>query len=246
MQTTDKATQLELARALVTALESDDSATTQDILTQLSQGHDHDLFMEVGKLTRELHMALNSFNLDPQLINLAEHEIPDTRERLNFIISTTEEAAHKTLSFIEDTSPLTSSLKETADKIEQSWQRFRNREMNAEEFRALSKEIEAYLPLVKQHSDQIHDNLSEMTMAQGYQDLTGQVIRQVITLIEDVETNLIELIRVSSQHQSSASKDAKATTDPIKAEGPQVTSSGKENAVANQDEVDDLLSSLGF
>lgn len=245
MHTTDKAAQLELARSLVTALEADDSENVQTILGELSQSHDHNLFLEIGKLTRELHIALNSFSIDPQLVNLAEHDIPDTRERLNFIISTTEEAAHKTLSFIENTMPLTSSLKETADKIEQSWLRFRNREMDAEEFRALSKEIEAYLPLVKQHSDQIHDNLSEMVMAQGYQDLTGQVIRQVITLIENVETSLIDLIRVSSQHQPSATTHSK-TSDPIKAEGPQVTSAGKENAVANQDEVDDLLSSLGF
>jgi chemotaxis protein CheZ len=171
--------------------------------------------------------------------------MPDTRDRLNFVIETTEEAAHKTLGYIDETLPLATELKKTADDIEQSWHRFRMREMNAEEFRALSKEIEAYLPSVKSNTELIHKNLSEMTIAQGFQDITGQVIRQVITLVEEVEDNLVRLVKIAGTELKDVKKDD-VVVDPIKAEGPQINAKDKANVVNDQDEVDDLLSSLGF
>jgi chemotaxis protein CheZ len=116
--------------------------------------------------------------------------------------------------------------------------------MNADEFRHLVKEIEAYLPTVKQHADQVHANLSEMTLAQGFQDLTGQVIRQVIGLVEEVEDSLVQLVKVAGKHQQETTP--KKDVDPIKAEGPQINAQDNPNVVNNQDDVDDLLSSLGF
>jgi len=244
MESSTKTAQLTAARALVSALEADNEQQIQQQLSLLAQAKESELFLEVGKLTRELHESLNSFNLDSRLIDFAKNGIPNTRDRLNYVITTTEDAAHKTLGFIDQTLPLASSLKETAEKIDQSWHRFRKREMNATEFRSLSKEIEDYLPLVKQHSDQIHLNLTDMMMAQGFQDLTGQVIRQVIALVEEVEDNLVRLVKVSGKHLEYKKEDK--VIDPIKAEGPHINPENNPNVVNNQDEVDDLLSSLGF
>lgn len=244
MDFSTKTAQLSAARALVSALEDDNEHLIKQQLVLLTQTQESQLFHQVGKLTRELHESLNSFNVDSRLIDLAENDMPNTRDRLNYVITTTEEAAHKTLGFIDQTLPLANSLKQTAEKIDESWHRFRMREMNAEEFRALTKEIEAYLPIVKQHSDQIHSNLTEIMMAQGYQDLTGQIIRQVITLVEEVENNLVRLVKVSGKHFEHKKDDK--IVDPIKAEGPQINAKNNPNVVNNQDEVDDLLSSLGF
>ncbi|WP_438969989.1 protein phosphatase CheZ [Methylophaga sp.] len=244
MASDNKELQLEAARALVTALETnDDQAATQQ-LTALTQSHENELFQEVGKLTRELHEALNNFNIDSRLVDMAQNDMPNTRDRLNYVITTTEDAAHKTLGYIDNTLPLAQELRETAEKIDESWQRFRNKEMSADEFRILVKEIEAYLPTVKQHADQVYMNLSEMTLAQGFQDITGQVIRQVIDLVEEVESNLVQLVKVAGKHQKPEAKQEKI--DPIKAEGPQINAQDNPNVVNNQDDVDDLLSSLGF
>ena len=236
---------LDVARDLVTALETNDEKQAQIHLADLTQAQESDLFHEVGMLTRELHDSLSNFNVDSRLIDLAEHDIADTRERLNYVIKTTEEAAHNTLELIDKTLPLSDSLKLTAQNIDESWHRFRMREMGVEEFRTLSTEIESYLPNVKKHADQIHENLLEMTEAQGFQDLTGQVIRQVITLVEEVENKLVELVKIAGKHQTDRQKDGKEEVDLIKAEGPQINKD-KPNVVNNQDEVDDLLSSLGF
>lgn len=243
--TTQDTALLDAARALISAIETNNEVEKKAQITAITQIQQNDLFHEVGKLTRELHDALNNFNVDSRLVDLTEKDMPDTRDRLNFVIETTEDAAHKTLTYIEETLPLATQLKQTADDIEQSWHRFRMREMNAEEFRALSKEIEAYLPSVKSNTEQIHKNLSEMTLAQGFQDITGQVIRQVITLVEEVEGNLVRLVKIAGTDQKDVKKDD-VIVDPIKAEGPQINAKDKANVVNDQDEVDDLLSSLGF
>ncbi|MDB2705155.1 protein phosphatase CheZ [Pseudomonadota bacterium] len=242
---TNKIEQIEAARALITALEADDEKQAKQQLVILTQSQESELFDEIGKLTRELHESMNNFNVDTRLVDLTKNDMPNTRERLNYVITTTEDAAHKTLGFIEQTLPLASDLKQTADKINQSWHRFRMKEMSADEFRSLSKEIERYLPEVTRHSEQIHANLSEMMLAQGFQDLTGQVIRQVINLVEEVENNLVQLVKVASKHHDEEPKKDKQV-DAIKAEGPQINAADNPNVMNDQDEVDDLLSSLGF
>ena len=245
MDSSNQTSQLEIARSLVTALENNDEQLAAELTLSLGQSQESALFREVGKLTRELHDALNNFEVDARLIDLTENEMPNTRDRLNFVITTTENAAHKTLGYIDQTLPLTSELKKSAEKIDESWHRFRMKELSADEFRQLSKEIEAYLPFVKQHSEQIHANLSEMIMAQGFQDITGQVIRQVIDLVGEVENNLVQLVKVAGKHINDKPKENKQV-DPIKAEGPQINAEDNPDVLNNQDEVDDLLSSLGF
>lgn len=244
MDSTLRDLQLETARGLVAALERNDDDAARKQLAMLTQSQESELFREIGKLTRELHEALNNFNIDSRLVDLTHHDIPDTRQRLNYVITTTEEAAHKTLGFIDDTLPLAQELRQTAEKIDERWQRFRKKEMNADEFRTLVREVEAYLATVRRHADTVHHNLSEMMLAQGFQDLTGQVIRQVITLVEEVEDNLVRLVKVAGNHQQTPPQ--RKQTDPIKAEGPQINQADNPNVVKGQDDVDDLLSSLGF
>lgn len=240
------ADQLATARELVRALENADDDSARTHLARLNQARETDLYQEVGKLTRELHESLNNFKLDSRLSDITHKEMPDTRDRLNYVIETTEDAAHQTLTHIDATLPLATELQQTAEKIDDSWHRFRMRELSVEEFRILSREIEAYLPQVKSHATAIHNNLSAMTMAQGFQDLTGQILRQVIDLVEEVETNLVRLVQVAGGEQSPTTNGKKRENDPIKAEGPQINAKDNPDVVNNQDDVDDLLSSLGF
>jgi chemotaxis protein CheZ len=86
-------------------------------------------------------------------------------------------------------------------------------------------------------------NLNDVLMAQDFQDLTGQIISRVITLVEEVEGNLVELIRLTGDRFI---KPQDAPETDTAAEGPHVPGVGRTDVVADQDEVDDLLSSLGF
>lgn len=83
-------------------------------------------------------------------------------------------------------------------------------------------------------------------MAQGFQDLTGQIIRKVIALVSDLEEKLVELLRISGRPQDEQQAEEKPEAKTPSAHGPAVPGVDKGDLVAGQDDVDDLLSSLGF
>ena len=80
-------------------------------------------------------------------------------------------------------------------------------------------------------------------MAQDFQDLTGQIIRQVIGLVQDLEENLVKLIKKSGRVAQTTTDDKPKS---VAAEGPQINQEDNPEVMSGQDDVDDLLSSLGF
>jgi len=231
------------ARELVQQIEAGNESEAARILDELTFTRQEGLFQEVGKLTRDLHDALNSFRLDSRITDLAAKEIPDAKERLKYVITKTEEAADRTLTAVEDSIPLCEGIDARAGALSQEWERFTRREMQAAEFRELSRSVADFLGFLSGESLKLKNNLNDVLMAQDFQDLTGQVIRRVITLVADVEDNLVNLVRVSGKH---IAHEAPTKKDNSAAEGPQVPGLEHANAVSGQDEVDDLLSSLGF
>ncbi|HCA65722.1 MAG TPA: protein phosphatase, partial [Pseudomonas sp.] len=105
---------------------------------------------------------------------------------------------------------------------------------------------------------QLSQNLSEIMLAQDFQDLTGQVIKRVTRLITELESNLLNLVLMAGQVDRVAGiqhdRDAmraeqekkKQEKMPSNGEGPQMHADMREDVVSGQDDVDDLLSSLGF
>jgi chemotaxis protein CheZ len=240
---------LQHARKLVESIESGDSDSAQRVMDDLASIRESDLFREMGKLTRELHDSLNSFKMDSRIAELAEDEIPDAKERLNYVITMTEQAADKTLTAVEESLPLSDNLKSKSDELATRWVKFRNRELSAEEFRDLATELDGFFGEVSQGAEALSVKLSDVLMAQDFQDLTGQIIRKVITLVHDVEEGLVGLIKMSGKVQAENQQQANEPTTEekdIKAEGPAIPGVTKAEVVSGQDEVDDLLSSLGF
>jgi chemotaxis protein CheZ len=234
--------QLEQARALVAKLEADDQDGADEILAELVPQPDSDLFHEVGRLTRELHDAINGFLLDEKVTELAEKDIPDAGERLRYVITMTEQSANTTLSLVESSIPMTDELSAKSNVLSVEWERFRGRKLSVDDFRMLSKDLMEFLGLVDKHASELHSNLTEVLMAQGFQDITGQIIRQVITLVNDVEAKLVQLVRISGAHLP----DVKVNKDKANLAGPAVPGVEQGEMLQGQDDVDDLLSSLGF
>lgn len=237
---------LQLAKALVDHLEAGNDNDAGDVLAALTGFGDNQLFQEVGRLTRELHDAINSFAADARLADIAEHDMPDAAERLRFVITTTEKAANTTLGAVEDSLPLADSLRADARHLAQQWDRFNSRQLTVDDFRELSTEISRFLAVTQTNSEALHAKLSEVLMAQDYQDLTGQVIHKVIDLVNDVEMKLVELLRVSGYHAHTDKARATEKGRDVAPQGPVVPGVDHGDVVSGQDDVDDLLSSLGF
>ena len=244
----DKDKKLELARRLVTELEADDEAMANQTIAELTaaDANPGNLFQEVGRLTRELHEAINGFVLDTEMAEMVQVDMPDATERLQYVIETTETAAHQTLTAIEDALPVSERLKSKAEHLNQEWGRFLQREMKIDDFKALSGELSEFLQNTAQDSNELHSKMNEIMMAQGFQDITGQIIKKVIKLVQEVESRLIHLVKLAGNAHTSKNDEMIRKQKMAQEDGPVVPGVTQSQVVSGQDDVDDLLSSLGF
>ncbi len=240
---------LECAKKLVELIEQGNESGALDVLEELSAIRESSLFQELGKLTRDLHNTINGFQVDSKISALTEKDIPDAKERLSYVISMTEQAANSTLTAVEISLPISEELQTRVSQLQERWVRFRKRDMDANEFRTLSNELNDFFQWLTLKSPELHSSLSDIMMAQGFQDLTGQIIRKVITLVQEVEESLVGLVRITGQKMQQVKyqhQEEKKRGPDITASGPVVPGVDKGDVVSGQDDVDDLLSSLGF
>lgn len=241
----DRLDLLEKAQRLIESIENNDNLGTAELLSAISIDNEKRLFNEVGQLTRKLHDNLAAFSLDDQLTALTDKGIPDAKERLNYVIEMTDEAANKTLTAIEEFIPVTTEMERKSEELYKNWNKFLSRELSLAEFKVMSAEITKYLESSCKNTKFVHEKANEIVMAQGFQDLTGQVIKKVIGLVQNVEDSLVELVKIAGAQETSTTS-SKTTSSKDKLEGPAVPGIVIDGAVNSQDEVDDLLSSLGF
>lgn len=237
---------LSQVRTLLEAVESGDRTSADRIFQEMASERDESMFQEIGKLTRELHEALNNFRIDSELTDIADKEIPDARERLQYVITMTEQSANKTMDAVEASMPICDEMEKRVKDIHERWQRFMRREMEPQEFRDFCKEIDDVLQEQNKGTAQVRSALSDILMAQDFQDITGQIITKVITLVSNLESSLVTLIKDSGGILAESETVDKPTSERDKLDGPQVPGVENTEAVSGQDEVDDLLSSLGF
>jgi len=244
------------ARELVESLEKGNFGEAVQLIHELNKVRDRGLYHEVGKLTRELHNAIVNFQLDPRVPHAKEvSQITDATERLNYVVTMTEKAANRTMDLVEQSAPLVNDLNDEATALGADWGRFMRRELGAEAFRELAKRIELFLARSERDSSKLSGHLNDILLAQDYQDLTGQVIKRVTQLVTEVESNLLKLVLMASQvdrfagieHDHAVLRaEQEQQKEPSHGEGPQIHADKREDVASNQDDVDDLLSSLGF
>jgi chemotaxis protein CheZ len=230
-------------KALISYMEDGNEEQAGKSLDEIVRIRESGLYTELGKLTRDLHDSLNGFQVDTRFNAIANEEIPDAKERLNHVIEMTAKAADTTLGVIEDSLPICGELCDEAIKLNSELKNFKKKEMSVEEFRKFLIALNTFLDDSIEKNGKLKDKLNEVLMAQGFQDLTGQIIKRVILLVNEVEDKLVGIIKVAG---ATMTKDEPEKEDKIKAEGPHIPEIDKGDFVSGQDEVDDLLSSLGF
>lgn len=244
------------ARELVDKLEAGDFEGASAAIENLNEARDKTFYLEVGKLTRGLHDAIVNFEIETAEPRSAENgsKMANAQDRLDYVIKLTQNSADKTMDMVEESVPLAAEIGERASLLQDQWHKLARRELGVEQFRELYRQIDQYLSLTCDTSGQLSDKLQQILMAQDFQDLTGQVIKKVINLVQDVEVRLVELMRVAGQveeltgivRSADTQGAAKAVGDGVEAEGPQIHAEQRSDVVSGQDDVDDLLSSLGF
>jgi chemotaxis protein CheZ len=196
-----------------------------------------EVFNEIGHLTRSLHDSLRDLGYDKDLQKAAS-AIPDARDRLNYIATMTQAAAERVLNATEATQPIVVKIEAGAKNLAAEWQSLFDNKLDVEQFKQLAIRTHAYLLEIPKQTKQTNANLTEIMMAQDFQDLTGQVIKKVMDVTQNLEQQLLSLL----VHHAPAT--VKIDTELLN--GPVVNAAGRTDVVTNQAQVDDLLESLGF
>ncbi|WP_297121627.1 protein phosphatase CheZ [uncultured Enterobacter sp.] len=199
-----------------------------------------EIFSRIGHLTRLLRDSMANLGLEQALKEVAD-AFPNTRDRLNYVVGKTSQAADRALTSVEAARPLQESLSENATQLTERWDAWFENPQPLEDAKALVKDTRSFLHEVPDMTQQTNRQLTEIMMAQDFQDLTGQVLQSLMHVITTVEE---ELISVLVENMGERAADAQNDDAQLK-NGPQIDASVK-GIVASQEQVDDLLESLGF
>jgi chemotaxis protein CheZ len=237
--------------ALSEALRADDDSAFFAAVDHIVRMREPATLTEIRRLTGDLQNALERFSIESRLADIAENEIPDAKTRLTHVIKMTDEAAHRTLDLVEQSGPLAERTAREAGSLITSLKTYRDRPSgngfegavrSIDAFLPVVRAVEAFLPAVRGDAEQIRKNLADVLLAQGYQDLTGQVIRSVIKLVGELEEALASLTKLSGD----LVEHATLGENPDKGHGPVVPGVTRGDVASGQTDVDELLSGLGM
>jgi chemotaxis protein CheZ len=199
-----------------------------------------EVLSRIGHMTRALHESLRGLGLD-KLIEKAASDIPDARDRLDYVARLSEQSAKRVLDATDAANPLQDGIDDRAAELSRSWQALLATPGHGDaEWRALAERTVAGLAESREAATATKGHLMDIMMAQDFQDLTGQVISRITGIAQNLEKQLVQVL------VDFAPSEIKRELDNGLLNGPQINPEGNTDVVADQGQVDDLLDSLGF
>jgi chemotaxis protein CheZ len=228
---------LERFAALSSALENNQTDQANRLIEEMASLRESALFQQLGQLTREVHEEISGLSLAPSIIEMAREEASNAHKRLQYVADKTEQATHDTL----DATEASLQMVTECDGILQSV-----RNMLADNSPGTDQQpfspasLHETLSLIEHGSNQLRAQMTDIIMAQQFQDLVGQTIRQVLQLIEEVELKLVRLVADTGPMHDPATPSAEPGVSAV------APSANATDRVSKQGEVDDILAGLGF
>lgn len=167
-------------------------------------------------------------------------ELPDARERLAYVRKMTEQAADKVLNLVEVAQDDAAQVHRQGRDLSETLARLATSpDLTLERARQMMRLCAAYAASAASFGAREKALHTEIMMAQDFQDLSGQVINKVNKMLERTEAPLVALLAQLPRGEVAA--DGAAAAAPVELEGVQTP-----DKALQQDDVDDLLASLGF
>lgn len=215
-------------------------ANNDAAITEAVDESEKPMYERLGGIVRLLHDSLRELGYDRSLSDVAS-QITDAQGRLEYIGSLTEQAANKVLNAIDVGMPAQDALAKQAKDIDGRWTQLYDGKLSVEEFKTLASDSRQFTSKVSEVTEAEKARLLEIMMAQDFQDITGQLIKKIVTITAKAEKELALLLR------DNAPPEIKAAHAEPKPDAPVELMNGPSGAAAMvQDDVDSLLADLGF
>jgi len=219
----------EAVNDLIEALGTGDIARVEQALDTLGAQRDSSLYLRVGHMARSLHNSLCEFADSLRHDNISMHHtnIPDAAVKLENVIKMTFEAAERTMNLVDEQAEI---IKQQHQLTAQAHEALADPKLSPEK---LHQVLGNYVSCQEQALAKLDKISGAVIMAQEFQDLSGQSLRKVVVLVQELEKNLltiVELFGIKAGYNS---------VTPVEPEKEEI------KAVA-QDDVDKMLSEFGF
>lgn len=187
---------------------------------------------KIGIATARLHRILKELGHTRHLEKSAS-TMPDARERLSFIDKSMHDASERAISAVEASLPLTSRNRATCAELS-----MRLADANFAEHQPLVQDAISKLGEIAMAEESVHHNLLQIMEAQEFRDVAGQMVNKIVDAAVEIENILLDILKEYAPN----AKDSLISTAGLTA-GPGHKTN---DSVNGQDEVDDLLASLGL
>lgn len=198
-----------------------------------------DVFNRIGHMARKLHDNMRELGYDRMLEDTAR-QMPDAEERLNYIARMTEQAASRVLNATDIAKPAQDELERRVKALGIRWEQMFANQLSVDDFKQLAADTRAFFAEAPAKIDTTNAQLTEIMLAQDFQDLTGQVIKKVVAMVQSFESQLLQVLIDVMPEEKKAEAPAGLMNGPV------INAVGRSDVVTSQAQVDDLLESLGF
>ncbi len=203
-------------------------------------GNSSDLLInQIGRLTRALHDSLQELGYDKNL-QRSTAIIPNAFDRLHYVAFMTSQAAGNVLNATEAALPVVEKIETESQRLAHEWQELFDNKLDADQFRNLAARTRDYLVALPGQTEATNSCLTEIMMAQGFQEIAGQVIQQVVEVTQQLEKQLLEVLIANPPSTADPNKYADLLSRP--ASNPDT----RTEAASSRDQVNELLESFGF
>ncbi|RLA99338.1 MAG: hypothetical protein DRG37_04980 [Deltaproteobacteria bacterium] len=223
---------METLKDAVLALSLGDLGEARERVADLSYIASSGLFRGVGEVAKDLHNSIKEIQetVEPIIAKLAEEDDVRLTGRLAYASSLVKDASDKTLDLLFNRQEVVMAdkavLKEIVNMVDKG---------DKAGAKARLKELE-------EHNEEIINDLNKISELQIHADLVDQLVKKVSNLLDSVEGRLVDIIRKHGKGMVDRKKLSNQEGNHLR--GP---ATGTEKSVAaSQDDVDNLLKTLGL
>lgn len=206
------------------------SQPATDDLDQEEKTPDTKLYEELGELARFIDTTMKTLSEFSAPVNASTEQLPQAQTHLLNLKTQTEQGTHRVMLEVEaiqdNHAQISTMLKEVTLALQQ-----------AKSSPALLAQVSALGQMLGQDDKRLLDIMTALS----FQDLVAQSVNKLVTILDEVEHKLLQLVVVFGPYQKQAAK-----TDQSKASEMLKQLEATKNTSMDQDLADEILKQFGF
>jgi chemotaxis protein CheZ len=151
---------------------------------------------ELASLIIDCRKELKS-KIHPELTDIAVKYIPEAADQLETIIESTEMAANKIMDNLEGMQGNGEALKKAVDSLRRGTVHVKEGQRGKVDLvldSQTNRDISLFIDSVEPHIDNITSLISDSFIQMSFQDLTGQRIKRIIALVNQIEERIANMV----------------------------------------------------